>query len=119
MQYTNHLNTVHASIQFALEEAASGTYLLHRFQNIAAQQAVVPVVRKVEVKYKKPAHGAISATAHVTADMVSTTRTSLEKKGRALIPVTVDITDSHGNTTMTATYQWFIQMLESPTEHVT
>jgi acyl-coenzyme A thioesterase PaaI-like protein len=118
-QYTNHLNTVHASVQFALGEAASGAYLLHLFQDIAAQQAVVPVVRNVEVKYKKPDHGAIRATAHITADMASKTRASLEKKGRALIPATVDITDSHGNTTMTATYQWFIQTLENPTEHVT
>ena len=114
-QYKNHVNTVHASVQFALGEAASGDYLWRRFHDITEQATFVPVVRKADVKYKKPAQGEISATAQISDEMASQTRSALEKKGRAIIPVTVTITDSTGNTTMTVTYAWFVQKLENPT----
>jgi len=41
---------------------------------------------------------------------------SLEKRGRAIIPVTVSIMDTNGNITMTATYEWFVQKVESLAE---
>ena len=51
--FTNHLHTVHASAQFALGEAASGEYLLQRFEHIVENETIVPVVRKSDVKFKK------------------------------------------------------------------
>jgi len=111
--YTNHLNTVHASAQFALGEAASGEYLLERFKNISEKEIIIPVVRNVEVKFKKPGKGAVRASANISDDVVSQTITSIEKKGRALIPVSVTISDSSGNITMTATYEWYVQKAQS------
>ena len=43
--------------------------------------------------------------------VVSQTIVALKEKGRATIPVTVNITDSQGNTTMTAVYEWFVQKI--------
>jgi len=51
-EYRNHLNTVHASALFALAEASSGYFLLNEFSELTD---IIPVVRKVETKYKKPA----------------------------------------------------------------
>ncbi len=116
--FTNHLNTIHASAQFALGEATSGEYLLQRFKYIVENETLVPVVRKTEVKFKKPAQGEIKASAHITDDIASQTVASIEKKGRAIIPVTVNITDSIGNNTMTATYEWFIQKVKNSHNHV-
>src|SRR5574340_502117 len=107
--YANHLNTVHASAQFALGEAASGEYLLERFKDIPDKELLIPVVRNAEVKFKKPGKGAIKASAKITEDLVNQAIASIEKKGRALIPVSVSISDSAGNITMTATYEWYVQ----------
>jgi hypothetical protein len=108
-RYTNHLGTVHASVQFALGEAASGECLLRCFADLAATQQLLPVVRRTEVKFKKPAQGAIRASARIEDPIVSETLIALREKGRAIIPVSVQITDSRGDTTMTAVYEWFVQ----------
>jgi len=114
IRYTNHLNTVHASAQFALAEAASGEYLFRRFRHIVEKQTIIPVVRKAEVKFRKPAQGKIKASASISDELAGQTAAAIDKRGRAIIPVTVNITDSSGNTTMTAIYEWFIQKIEKP-----
>lgn len=108
-RYANHVNTVHAGAQYTLAEAASGEYLLRRFADLAARETLVPLLRRSEVKYKKPAYGTIKASARMEAAVEGQTLVALEEKGRAIIPVSVDITDSHGNTTMTGVYEWFVQ----------
>ena len=55
-KYLNHLDTVRASAQFALAEATSGYFLLNEFQE---STNILPVVHKVETKYRKPALGRI------------------------------------------------------------
>lgn len=115
-RYVNHVNTVHASVQFALGEAASGEYLLRRFADLAEKETLVPLVRRSEVKYKKPAYGTIKAAASMEDDVVSQTLVALKEKGRAIIPVSVNVTDSRGNTTMTAVYEWFVQKVDNGTQ---
>ena len=111
--YANHLNTVHASAQFALGEATSGAYLLQCFEHLAGTKTFIAVVRKAEVKFKQPARGAIKGSANITEPVASRTVTFLETKGWALIPVLVHVTDSHDSITMTATYEWFIKTVET------
>lgn len=53
-QYLNRLGTVHAGALLALSEASSGVFLLRQFGSIAG---VVPMVRRVEAKFRKPAYG--------------------------------------------------------------
>jgi hypothetical protein len=54
-QYLNHLGTVHASAQLALAEASSGEFLLRHF---GSSEGLVPIVRRVEAKFRKPAMAA-------------------------------------------------------------
>src|SRR6266849_9241306 len=59
-QYLNHLGTVHASAQLALAEASSGEFLLRHF---GSAQGILPVVRRLEAKFRKPANGVVTSTA--------------------------------------------------------
>jgi hypothetical protein len=54
-QYLNHPGTVHASAQLALAEASSGEFLLRAMGDM---QGIVPVVRRLESKFRKPSPSA-------------------------------------------------------------
>ena len=106
----NHIGSVHASAQFALAEACSGEFLIRRFAGREAQ--FVPVVRRVEGKFKKPANGAIFARAAVPDDELTKFQTDLETKGRAMVPISVDVFDANNVVTMSASIEWFVQRIE-------
>lgn len=63
--YLNHLGSVHASAQLALAEAASGEFLLRHLPSV---EGLLPVVRRVQAKFRRPAKGAVLARAHVSPD---------------------------------------------------
>jgi acyl-coenzyme A thioesterase PaaI-like protein len=106
--YLNHLGTVHASAQLALAEASSGEFLL---RHLGSTDGIVPVVRRLEAKFRKPANGALTSTATVAPDALEQLRADLAAKGRALIAVTIDLHDASGAHTLTATVEWFIQKI--------
>lgn len=104
-EYLNHLDTVHASAQFALAEATSGYFLQNEFEDITN---ILPVVRKVEVKYKKPAQGAIfSKACFLNTDKQKITE-ELILKQRTLITVRVTLYDSLKNNIVQSDFEWFI-----------
>ena len=103
-EYENHLQTVHASAIFALAEASSGLCLLREFAEL---ENVVPVVRNVEVKYKKSGQGMICSKATLSVDKAAVQET-LETKRRALIPVQVTLYDANTVLIMQATFEWFV-----------
>lgn len=105
----NHLGTFHASAQFALAEACSGLSLQKHFPHLA--NSVVPVLRKSDIKFKKPAQSDIQAAASITTESKAQFEQQLEKKGRATIAVPVEIIDQNGTVTMTGTYEWFVQKI--------
>ena len=107
-RYLNHLGTVHASALLALAEASSGEFL---FRHFGSSHGVVPVVRRLEAKFRKPAHGAIASAASVPPDALARLDTDLAAKGRALISVTVELHDEAGTHALTADVEWFIQRL--------
>ncbi len=106
-QYLNHLETVHASAQFALAEATSGQYLLEVFEEYT-EKGVIPVVRSVEVKYKKPAKGAIFSHATMNDKDIEKVKDNLNVKGRALFDVIVKVYDSENEVTMFSKFTWYI-----------
>src|SRR5687768_2271732 len=61
-RYTNHLGTVHASALLAVAEAASGAFLA---EHIGETEGVLAVVRRLESKFRKPAHGRVSGRSTV------------------------------------------------------
>ena len=109
-EYENHIQTVHAAALFALAEASSGLFLLREFADI---ENVVPVVRNVEVKYRKPAKGAISSTASL-ATVKAVVLESLQHKHRSLVPVQVSLYDSNAVLVMQAIFEWFVLINNNP-----
>jgi acyl-coenzyme A thioesterase PaaI-like protein len=109
MKYENHIQTVHASALFALAEASSGLFLLNEF---AGLENIIPVVRNVEIKYKKPARGTILSTASLATDKTEVLE-SLHRKRRVLIPVHVSLYDSNALLVMHATFEWFVLINDS------
>lgn len=109
-QYGNHLGSVHASALLALAEASSGEYLLRHF---GSSDGVVPVVRRLEAKFRKPANGAVSSTASAAPEALTQLNADLATKGRALVPISVELHDASGAHALSATVEWFIQRLPS------
>ncbi len=104
-QYLNHLGTVHASAQLALAEASSGEFLLRHF---GSSGGIVPVVRRLESKFRKPANGAVMSTVSVPSEALVQLGADLAAKGRAIVSVAVELHDESGAHTLSATVEWFI-----------
>ena len=92
-KYLNHLGTVHASAQLALAEASSGEFLLRHF---GSTHGILPVVRRLEAKFRKPANGAVTSMASAAPESLAHLDDELASKGRSLIPITVELHDESG-----------------------
>jgi len=106
IKYQNHLGTIHASAQYALAEASSGEILERNFGDWNG--AYLPVVRRVEVKYKIPAKGRLFSEGFIDADKAMKANKDLSEKGRTLVDVIVRIVDEGKNITFEGTFTWFI-----------
>lgn len=111
--YTNHLGTVHASALFSLAEATSGQFLLINFPEY--DSGLIPVVRQVEVKYKKPANGKILSTAILIDHTIDEIKEQLETRKRTSLRLKIDLYDSDKVNVMTGIFEWFITLLNSKT----
>src|SRR3954468_734968 len=105
-RYTNHLGTVHAGALLTLAEATSGAYLIDQFPALGFE--VVPVVRRVDAKFRKPALGATYSRFEVSSDTREKFLAELTERGRALIEIKVDVHDEHGTHALAATFEWFV-----------
>ena len=108
--YLNHLGTVHAGALLALAESASGEFLLREF---GPHPEFVAVVRKLEAKFRKPAHGRVSARASGNADEMAKLFATLEAKGRVSISVVVEVVDEEQVLALTAVVEWFVKKEEA------
>jgi hypothetical protein len=107
--HLNHIGTVHACAQLSLGEAASGEFLTQTLPEFADR--TFGVLRHVEAKFKNPMHGKISARAVTSPEEIRKASNSLEPKGRAIIPVAIEVVDADNLVGLQATYHWFVQML--------
>ncbi|MDR2149017.1 MAG: DUF4442 domain-containing protein [Tannerella sp.] len=103
-EYRNHLNTVHASALFSLAEASSGHFLLGEFSELTD---IVPVVRTVETKYRKPATGKIFSRAKFREAEKNEILNMLSQRGRALFKVEVSLFDEADVLVMQSVFEWF------------
>lgn len=104
-QYTNHLGTVHGSALLAVAEAGSGAFLAQQFGHEAG---LVPVVRRLEAKFRKPAMGQVSARCNVNPDEIDRWSGELSSRSRILVSVPVEVADASGTVVMSATVEWLI-----------
>jgi hypothetical protein len=112
-QYLNHLGTVHASAQLALAEASSGEFLL---RGLGLGSRVLPVVRRFESKFRKPANGAVTSSVSTPPEVLEQLHTDLAAKGLAIISIAVELHDESGAHTLSATIEWFITRIPDETE---
>ncbi|MEK6258662.1 MAG: YiiD C-terminal domain-containing protein [Planctomycetota bacterium] len=105
-QYLNHLGTVHAGALLAVAEAASGALLLLRLGGDSA--GFIPVVRRLEAKFCRPATGRVSARALVAPEEAARWASELAGRGRVLAAVPVEVVDAGGAVVLSATVEWFI-----------
>ena len=94
-------------MQFALAEASSGEFLLRHLGE--AQSQVFAVLRASNVKFRKPAHGALRASARFAEGTADSLSPELASRGRALAAVLVEVADAQGVVTMTGQFDWFLQ----------
>jgi acyl-coenzyme A thioesterase PaaI-like protein len=104
-QYANHLGTTHASALLAVAEAGSGAFLVRQF---GAGAGFVPVVRRLEAKFRKPARGRVCARCTVGVREVERWSAELVGRGRVLAPVTVEVVDAAGAVVLSAVVEWFV-----------
>lgn len=106
-EYTNHLGTVHAAALFALAEGSGAQFLLNSFPDEMVG-SVIPVLRKVEVTYKKPANGVIVSSAKLKDETIENITLQLNSKKRVLLTTTVDLFDTEIVKVFTANFEWFV-----------
>jgi acyl-coenzyme A thioesterase PaaI-like protein len=106
LKYTNHLGTVHASALFSLAEATCGYFLLRHFPEY--QSGLIPVVRQVEVKYKKPAIGVVNSAAALIDSTIEDIKEQLVNKNRAIVKLKVDLYDGNKTHVFAGNFDWFV-----------
>ncbi len=109
--YTNHLGTVHASALFSLAEATSGHFLIINFPKFGSE--LIPVVRQVEVKYKKPANGRINSTATLIDNTIEEIQEQLITRKRAFLKLKIELFDINKINVMTGEFNWFVTVLST------
>lgn len=109
IEYHNHLGTTHASVLFALAEATSGEFLLQKFEDFSLD--IIPVVRKVELKYSKLGKGEIFSKAYFVSTTTDEIIETLLKSKRTMIKVKVELFDKDSDKIMHAIFDWFITSL--------
>ena len=113
-RYLNHLGSVHASALLALAEASSGEFLLRHF---GSSEGIVPVVRRLDSKFRRPASGSVTSTASATPEALARLDAELASKGRSIILVIVELHDHSGTNVLSATVEWFIQRRPASDAH--
>lgn len=106
-EYTNHLGTVHAAALFALAEGSGAQLLLKIFPEDVIDN-VIPVLRKVDVNYKKPAMGVIVSTASLKDTTIELVTEQLLTRKRVSIVTPVDLFDESKTRVFSANFEWFV-----------
>jgi hypothetical protein len=123
----NHLGTIHASVQFALAEAASGEFLVRQLReeskgeaglSEAGREQVIALLRTATVKFRRPAPGnaELRASAKFADNDAAKISAELESRGRAMVAILVEIADTQSVVTMTGQFDWFLQQHRPPDE---
>jgi hypothetical protein len=105
-EYLNHLNNIHACVQLSLAEASSGEFLLDQFFEL--RNELIPVIRKTEARYHKPANGALYSKASFDSVSKEAVLNDLLQKNRVIVKVRTEVFDVQNNKSLTATFEWFI-----------
>lgn len=110
-KYTNHVNTVHAAALFALAEGSCGHFLQLNFA--AEAKDMFPLLRKSEVKYKKPAIGAIYSQVGIVGGDINSVKNDLLEKPRLSLVLKVDLFDENKLLVFQGEFEWFVSKMSA------
>ena len=110
----NHVGTIHAGVQFSFAEACSGEFLIRHFGSDPTQ--LFAVLRTARVKFRRPAHGALRASARFVEKSAESLTEELASARGALASVLVEVTDANGVITMSGQYELFLRRRTDPIE---
>ena len=106
----NHLGTLHAGALFSLAEATSGEFLLRQFHH--SELEIIPVVRKGDIKYSRPAESTVYSTADFTENSVDEIYAGLKERGKVLIEVRVELYNDTDERIAVSSIQWFLALVQ-------
>ena len=69
---------------------------------------VLPVVRRFEAKFRKPAQGAVFSAVSVSEEAKAEFISTLAARGKALLEIHIDVRDEHGTHALSAMAEWFV-----------
>lgn len=69
---------------------------------------MIPVLRKVDVSYKKPAIGIIKSKAILKDNTIDNISSELQTKKRVLITTIVELFDEQNVKVFVANFEWFV-----------
>ncbi len=93
VELRNHVGSVHAGALFSLAEtAASAASATH--PRLAGLRLLA---RSLEIRYKKPVRGGVTAHAEITPEMAEAVIAGIAAAGKHDLVVPVELFDGHGN----------------------
>jgi uncharacterized protein (TIGR00369 family) len=101
----NHIGTVHAAVEFALGEAASGAMVISALGDLQGE-GYVPVAASARIAYLKPARGNLRGVASLSQETQQLVRSELETNGKARFSVPVELRDSNGTLVAEMVVEW-------------
>lgn len=108
----NHLKTAHASAQYALAEIGTGALLADLYPDY--RDSTLAVLRRGEMKYGTSATSTLTAHAELSDEDRQRLATDLERRGRALVTVGVQLLDTRGAVVSTGRFQWYLERPIAP-----
>ena len=105
----NHLETFHASAQFALAETSSGDILQNLFPELVGK--VIPVLRESKIRFKNAIHENLCAYPSISDEARNKFNEQFTKNSWAFISVNVELRNSEGVVACLASFNWFIQKI--------
>jgi len=107
---SNHLGTFHAGALFTLAEAASGEFLLRQFPRTDLE--IIPVVRKVEIKYSRSVESTVYASADFAERSADAVYTELKERRKAMAEVKVMLYNEAHERTAVSKVVWFLALVQ-------
>ena len=83
--------------------------MVDRFGAQAADN--LAVLRRADVKFRRPASGELTAQADAAPDQAERFLDTLSRRGRAAIEIAVRLLDAEGSVTLEATFEWYAQRI--------
>ena len=88
----NHVGTLHAAALVLVGETAGGLAIL----NEPSLSGFRLVAKGLQIRYRKPASTAVTATARISAEQVAVTLATLDSVGKADLPLSIELLNEEG-----------------------